>query len=283
MCEKSVSNRHRKQGAFGRGELIITIAVVFILIILGAIFIRKSKGGSTSNVCLSNLKLLGTGITMYTQANAQKLPYAFIHVSNTKQSVWDNLVGSYVQAAVQSEGSASATGAGRLLQCPEDKVPPLEFAAKNGLPRRTYALPWHTMDRLNWPPAATNATGVGLWWASYGQGNTAVSNLTSFLAGGLPAIRMDMISDAAQTMLLTEQAKSNNIAGNSSGARIRYTAEHLEEGVVNPAEYHSGKIQYLMVDGHVETLLPEETVGPKGKPGKVWNTHFGIWSIKPND
>ncbi|MGV3756373.1 MAG: hypothetical protein ACO1QS_13410 [Verrucomicrobiota bacterium] len=279
--------RGKGNGGFGRKELIASMAAVVILVVLGVAFVEKSKGGGASNVCLNNLKQLGAGIAMYTESNAQKLPYAFIHYSDSKQSVWDNLASSYVRSSLRgddkSKPAPSAAVVGNLLQCPEDEVPPLEFAVKHNLQRRTYSLPWHTMDKKNWPPASTNTTGVGLWWASYGQGNTAVSNLTSLPTGGLPAIRLDMISDAARTMLLTEQAKSNNIASNSSGGRIRYTAEHWEEGVVNPAEYHAGKIQYLMIDGHVETLFPEETVGVAGKTGNGWNTHFGIWSIRPTD
>ncbi len=290
MIKKSVSVRQGQQGAFGRVELIVTIAVVLVLGVLAGVFIGRykgGKGGSSATVCVNNLKQLGAGMMMYAESNGQKLPYAFIHHSNTKQFVWDTLVGTYIRASMRGEDKSkpapSAAAVGNLLQCPEDTVPPLEFAVKYGFNRRTYAMPWHTMDARNWPPGPTNSTGVGLWWASYGKGTNSLSMMTNKLVGGLPAIRMDMILDAAQTMLLTEMAKSNNIAGNSSGGRIRYTGEHLEEGVVEPASYQEGKINYLMFDGHVETLFPQDTVGPAGKAGNGWNTHFGIWSIRPTD
>jgi prepilin-type processing-associated H-X9-DG protein len=270
--------------AFGRLELIITISVIVVLALLGWAFMAKGKAVQKDTVCVDNLKHLGMGMAMYTGANDQKLPYAFIHHDNAKQFVWDGLMGSYLRAAIRGDDkSKPAPELGNLLLCPEDKVPPLEFAVKYGFPRRTYAMPWHSMDNMNWPVASTNTTGVGLWWASYGQGNTSVKQLTNYLAGGLPAIRLSMIPDPMETMLLTEQAKSNNIARNSSGGRIKYTADHLETEVTDPASYQEGKINYLMIDGHVETLSPEATVGPRGRTGAGWNTHFGIWSIRAGD
>jgi len=274
----------REKEAFGRMELVITIAVVVVLGILATVFTVRGKSGGAASVCVSNLKQLGMGMAMYTGANDQKLPYAFIHHDNAKQFVWDGLMGSYLRAAIRGDDkSKPAPELGNLLLCPEDKVPPLEFAVKYGFPRRTYAMPWHSMDNMNWPVASTNTTGVGLWWASYGQGNTSIKQLTNYLAGGLPAIRLTMIPDPMETMLLTEQAKSNNIARNSSGGRIKYTADHLETEVIDPASYQEGRINYLMIDGHVETLSPEATVGPRGRTGAGWNTHFGIWSIRAGD
>lgn len=284
MSKHKYRCRTRRQNAFGRVELIVTISVIAVIGVLVWAFMSKAKPVQKDSVCVSNLKHLGMGMALYTASNDQKLPYASIHYSDTKQSVWDGLMGSYLRAAIRgNDKSKPAPELGSLLLCPEDKVPPLDFAVKYGFQRRTYSMPWHSMDNKNWPPSPTNTTGVGLWWASYGQGNTSVKQLTNYVKGGLPAIRMDMIQDPAGTMLLTEQAKSNNIARNSTGARIRYTADHLEAGVVDPAQYQEGKINYLMNDGHVEPLPPEATVGPMGKTGSGWNTHFGIWSIRAGD
>ncbi len=287
MTIRGIISHKRNRDGFGRTELIVTLAVVLLLGILGGVFIGRSKKGSSDSVCVTNLKQLGAGMVMYTESNAGKLPYAFIHQGDAKQSVWDGLIGTYIRASLRgpdkSKPAPSAAAVGNLLQCPEDTVAPLEFAVKYGFKRRTYSMPWHTMDGKNWPPASTNTTGVGLWWASYGKGTNSLTMVTNKPPGGLPSIRMDMIPDAANTLLLTEQAKSNNIAGNSSGGRIKFTADHLESGVILPEDYQASRINYLMIDGHVELLMPEETVGPAGKTGSGWNTHFGIWSIRPND
>lgn len=277
----------RREDAFGRKELIAVIAVVVVLAGLGFAFLRKAKKEAMSDACMNNLKQLGMGTLMYTEDNDRKLPYAYIHYSDQKQSSWDSLVLKYVQSSMRTDKSKpppSSAVVGQLLSCPQDKVPPLPFAEKWGLKRRTYAMPWHSMDRNNWPPASTNTTGVALWWSASGKGNTSLEQVTNRLKGfSLTSIRTELIPDSAHTMLLTEMAKSNNIVNNSSGGRIRYTADHLDTNTIPTAEYHAGKFSYLLLDGHVERLFPEETVGPMGKTGDGWNTHFGIWSIRAGD
>ncbi len=277
----------RTKAGFGRTELIVTIVVVLVLGTVGLAFMRGSKQVRVTDTCTANLKQLGVAMSMYTEANDRRLPYAFIHMSDVKQSTWDGLVGKYVQASLRTDANKpppAASVVGQLLSCPLDKVEPLPFAVKYGFKRKTYTMPWHSMDTKNWPPATTNTTGVGLWWASYGKGNTGLDPVTNRLKGiALPSIRTDLILEPAHTMLLTEMARSNNISGNSSGGRIRYTGEQLETNVIPAMEYHGGKFNYLMMDGHVEQLFPEETVGPAGKTGSGWNTHFGIWSIRPGD
>jgi len=272
---------------FSRNELIITIVVVLVLGTIGGAFLVRSKKAAVMDTCTANLKQLGLAMAMYSEANDRKLPYAFIHYSDGKQSTWDGLVGKYVQASLRTDPNKpppSAAVVGQLLVCPRDKIDLLPNGVKYGFKRRTYSMPWHSMDHKNWPPATTNTTGVGLWWASYGQGNTSLNQVTNRLKGfALPSIRTELVLEPAHTMLLTEMARAGNVAGNSSGGRIRFTAEHLETNNIPTEDYHGGKFNYLMTDGHVELLFPEESVGPAGRVGDGWNTHFGIWSLKPGD
>ena len=129
-------------------------------------------------------------------------------------------------------------------------------------------MPAHDMLAEHWPPGASNGTGVGLWWAPDAKGHAALEQRLS-ADGHAPAIRPEMIPAPAGTLLLTEQANTNNILFSGQGAAISGPSHHLNTRFIPPRRYHDGKFNYLMVDGHVEALQPNQ------KPG--------IWTIRPGD
>ncbi|HSH96498.1 MAG TPA: H-X9-DG-CTERM domain-containing protein, partial [Roseimicrobium sp.] len=208
--------------------------------------------------------------------------FAFIHFSDSKQLMWDNLIGSYLKSNRRGANASVPATMGSQLLCPADTIAPLPFAVKYGFKRRSYAMPWHTMDPKNWPPDKNNSTGVGLWWATYGGSNSLIRTLNTY-TNEIPSIRRDMILSPSMTMLVTEQARSNNIANNTTGARIRYTADHLDTAVIPTESFHRGKFNYLMVDGSAMTLHPEGSVGRTGATGDDPKTHKGMWSIRSDD
>lgn len=279
-------NGRQSAKAFGRTDLLVVVGVVGILAFLGTVYIAHASTKSKTAICMNSLKQLGFATDMYSQANQQKLPYAMVHRADTNQSSWDRLLNPFLRASLRGKDMSvpppSQAKVNELLLCPEDTVKPIAFAVKYKLPRRTYSMPWHDMNKANWPPASTNATGIGLWWAAYGRDLYSIEALDGY-SNNIPAFKKDMILDPAATLLLTEQAKPNNIAGNTSGARIKCTADHLEAKVIEPSDYHDGKINYLMVDGHVETLLPAQTVGHTGQAGNDPRTHLGMWTVRPGD
>jgi len=283
---KLIKHFTRKEG-FGRVELVATVGAVLMLATVSLFGFKKIQNGNNDAVCMSNLKQLGAGIAMYTEVNSHKLPYASIHYSDSKQSVWDNLVSPFTKASIRggdlSAPAPSAAKLTELLLCPSDDVPPLEFAVKYGFKRRTYSMPWNKMETANWPPQTNSATGVGLWWASYSKGISSIASLTNAPVKPIASVKLDMLLEPARTILLTEQAKSNNIAGNSSGARIKYTADHFEQGRGESAGHNNGMVNYLMTDGHVELLQPAQTVGHTGQVGTNAALHQGMWTIKAGD
>lgn len=224
-------------------------------------------------------------MAMYEQHNNGKIPFAFIHHNDQKHTTWDHLVNPFIRSVARGTNfnapPPSERGMQKALLCPSDKIPPANWAGKDAK-RRTYAMPWHNMFEVNWPPAPDNATGVGLWWANYGGTHSSLQSLSS-PGNHATAIYKDIILQPAATMLLTEQAKSGNIAGNSSGATIRSTADHLDAKMISAASYHDGKFNYLQFDGHVKKLYPKQTVGHVGSEGSNPDTHFGLWTIRPGD
>jgi prepilin-type processing-associated H-X9-DG protein len=129
-------------------------------------------------------------------------------------------------------------------------------------------MPQHDMSSANWPPGPENSTGVGLGWKFWESGNASLNNAYS-KDGKLLAVRLEMIHTPADTLLLTEHPNSVNNMFTCDGATIGGPNDHLDTKTSRMNRYHNGKFNYLMVDGHVELLLPAQ------KPG--------IWTIKPND
>jgi prepilin-type processing-associated H-X9-DG protein len=64
--------------------------------------------------------------------------------------------------------------------------------------------------------------------------------------------------------------------GPAGGGQIALQAGRMYATNTN----HDGKWNYLFCDGHVETLLPEETIGPLGS---TTGDPMGMWTRDPND
>ena len=287
-CERLGGGYDRRRQAFTRLEVILMIAVVGLLAAVLIPKIETTRQHVRDASCRGNLKLIGDALALYSSENRDALPYAQLHYSNKHQSAWDSLIEPCLARKLQ-EGDPSASPArpelAKLLLCPDDVIPIAAQAAKYKEVRRTYSMPRHNMYPNNWPPGPENKTGVGLFWSFGAKGENPPPDRVYNFDNPADQVRVtrSMIPDPTATMLLTERAWSNNVAFNSSGAYIARTSEHLDTNVIPRAAFHSGSFNYLMVDGHVETLLPEQTVGPAGKAGSDMKTHMGMWTITQGD
>ncbi len=285
----TAADRFHGCAAFTRKELLVTLAVVAVLLGLGALLVVKMRGKSSIAVCRDNLRQLGAATAVYEQQSGGRLPYAYLHLSDQNQTTWDTLIMSMIRAAMRGgkmdEPAPSAKQAGRILLCPADTVPAVAWALKWNHGRRTYAMADDNMLPANWPPGPGNATGVGVHWSFGAKGDRPpAERIYNFAKTNEQAVfKLDMIPAPAHTMILTERVRPANVLGNIAGAVINNTADHMEKGAVPSEKYHQGRYNYLMVDGHVESLFPEETVGPRGQTGEQSKTHQGIWTVKADD
>lgn len=234
-------------------------------------------------------------MAMYEKENDERLPYAFIRYDDGHSISWDSLIFQYVRPDGYDPRRDRAPKG--ILHCPSDPL-----SAADGLRRRTYSMPWHKMDldfEENWPPDSNNLTGVGLWWQSRvrGQIMAEITNLTAAASNasatnggpastGIPCFRLSMIPAPADTLLLTEQVRTNNIAFTFSGAVIRGPSEYVDKRLIDPAKIHGGSFNHLMVDGHVELLRPEQTLGKQSNLPNVDPSDSrtrNIWTVFPLD
>ena len=121
----------------------------------------------------------------------------------------------------------------KTLLCPEDRIP----LSWSGL-RRTYSM-------------NVKAMGITAYTATDPQDGKSVMS----------------IQEPSKTLLLVELPSSNNCAYNDSCSCAYSPANQMANGL---PPLHNGRFNYLFCDGHVEALLPKETIGtgtlsaPKG-------------------
>ncbi len=104
------SNRSKAHAAFTLIELLVVIAIIAILAaILFPVFAQaREKARQTS--CLSNLRQLGLGMSMYVQDYDESFPFAQYN-ANPADGTWRGTIGPYTKAAV---------GAGGMFTCLSD-------------------------------------------------------------------------------------------------------------------------------------------------------------------
>jgi prepilin-type processing-associated H-X9-DG protein len=265
----------RKNGAeaFSRTELMVVIAIITLIAVLGANYFAKARADAKNASCTENLRVLGSAAQIYTTDSAGKLPFAYIHYSDKQFISWDTLIGT------GQNGNGKSLFDYKTLRCPQDLIPAISWTSKPK--RRSYAIPNYDMSPMNWPPNRNVKTGPGLHWGIYATGISSISNLIS-ASNAIPSVMLTMIGAPQKTIFLTEHAYYRNVAYNSSGALIKGAKDHIKnakEADDAIESLHDGQFNYLMIDGHVEALLPAETMPGALNPARV----NGMWTIKADD
>lgn len=273
--------------AFTIVELVLVIAIISVLSGVGFAMTRKSKVVAKESGCVANLKALAGGMAIYQKNSSDRLPLGSVYFSDSKHISWDTQLMPFIRASLRTDLTKPAPGGAevnKLALCPDDKIPGVTWG-KTQAKRRTYSMPDHDMRSNNWPPHSESTTGIGTHWSVKAKGNDAITNLLSF-NNKVPSVNLSMILAPDDTMMLGEQAYFRNILANSSGAIIKTGYDHIKnapEAEASLESLHEGRFNYLMIDGHVETLLPDQTVGLTGSVSSNANTHRGMWTIKAGD
>lgn len=252
--------RPETESAFSRIDL---IAVIVVLMVLGG-WLGLAYTGENGRIvrCAGNLFTLGQAMQTYADHNQGALPAAGIDWGKNQIS-WDMKLRPYLQTGKSDTEQAFATRP-RFFFCPSDD------AQHTGTPR-SYAMGANDMSPDHWPPGPDSATGVGLWWAGWTI-TPLLGDVTEQKVEQLPVVKLSDISHPANTVLLTEFIDPNHNLGSLRGASVSGPSQQrqfFKDGGVN---FHHGRFNYLMVDGHVELLAPLQTGSLDGSSG--------IWTMK---
>lgn len=280
--------RHQSAVAFTVIELVLVIAIVAVLAGIAFLLVGRVKPVVKESACVSNVKELAKVLAMYQHDNSEKLPMAYVRWSDPKFLNWDVFLIDYLRVNLRTDPgmpAPSVNAVNKYLLCPDDTIPGVKWGTKQAK-RRTYSMTYHDMSPKNWPPGPENETGVGIHWTvGAKQGLNSLTNYNSY-SNNLPALRTAMILEPDDTLFLTEHAYFRNILANPGGSTVATTAEHIHDdpkAELKLSSLHGGRITYLMVDGHVESLLPDLTTGLTGGVSSNRNTHKGMWTIKARD
>ena len=272
-CKAFRPSAHKR--AFTRVDLVCSVGVVILLTGLVALECLGERGRTLR--CAHNLKCLGSAMRDFANEHDGALPAA----SNTLlPATWDTAITPYLRPDLDKVNTPYGR---RLLQravaptfaCPSDRV-------LRDHPR-SYAMTWHEMQPEDWPPGPDNPTGVGLTWDKpsaerlLGTGAWDMARTNGAL---LKPVKLSWLPDPANTLLLTELPRSLNQYGSSWCVAVQSARDQVERFEGDLAQFHGGRFNYLMADGHVELLSPFHT----GYPGAFDAVRpTGIWTIKPGD
>jgi prepilin-type processing-associated H-X9-DG protein len=77
--------------------------------------------------------------------------------------------------------------------------------------------------------------------------------------------------------LLVERISIPNALWQTKFACIISAKEQFDAKTIDQNKFHGGKLNYLMLDGHVELLRPIQSGGHVGAGNQ------GLWTIRPGD
>lgn len=230
-------------------ELLVVIAIVAALAFISFFAVMKAKSHANSAKSVSNLRQLGAGLLSFASENGNRMPNVGSWTkpenppSNVKYPVsWDGYIFHELGIGDSPVGKAPLEMENLFVHGNDRRTNQSQYA------RRTYAMFRGTGSR---------------------QGNCW---------DGGQFTPMARVGDPARTALLTERPWGAGTAGTPSFADISDPSQMRPEPETGKDLNAGGKFNIVFVDGHVEALLPERTIGE----GSIMNPQ-GIWTFTADD
>ena len=246
-------------------ELLVVIAIIGILASLLLPVLSNARKSAQRTSCVNNQKQLGISVFMYTGDNDEYFPVAGGTNGGTGNYVsWDSLLSGYdgrdtlsaTQRQVNSMGGiASATSPGSdVYACPSDEI--VRPASWLGSPGDYYKLSY-IMNPANMSDANKFR---GIYLSQHWNNPWAPSKL-----------KVSDVNSASSVIAIAEYFDQYNTLG-SYNTRTKGAESVFANTISSP--HHDQKSNYLMVDGHVDTMPFLSTISgasPAAVNGSMWD------------
>jgi len=267
------ARRRSRESAFSLLDLLVAVVVVMLLVL----WVGYDHSGERGRLarCQANLGTLGKAIQSDANDHEDGIPPAAIALEK-KRAGWYVDLPPYLKpglAPPKSDYDKKQLWADMqpFFICPSDPI-------RRRYPC-SYSMSGYDMTPENWPPKPDNATGVGLWWD-----NKTIAALLDHETGQavterpelLPRLKRSVLLAPADTILLTEFNDRNNTLEFISSTRVWGVNQQQGAFKGDTSQFHFGKFNYLMADGHVELLTKLQT-------GGIGEAPAGIWTIRAGD
>ncbi len=242
ICKDGASGRRgafivaaKSQAGFTLIELLAVISIVVVLAALVIGGLGQSQSTLNRSVCTSNLRTLATAVLSYA-ADHGNYPEPF---GDGTVVSWDGLVLPYLK------DGGKTTAYCKVLQCPEDKRPPIINKAQSTFPR-SY--------KISSQPAQMKESPMGVvgYWDEGGETLGAARRAVQVAVPADTILLFENFTANTQTPGYIDnwQFRTGNSMGSgwASGPRVTgYRADGSKQ------LYHGKAINYAMADGHVES------------------------------
>ncbi len=232
----SAADHFQRQRGFTLIELLVVIAIIAILAAMLLPALASAKAQAQRTQCMSQMRQLGLGITLFALDNGDMFPPAGFQ-NGSVQISWDcwinNYIGGHASQQDMTSGlfvtaddpvsAAEATSFGfalapKVLTCPADRFPKVSWMHQTvQIAAKTYEMnsvgaAWGTQVQVDdlfrtYPLpdlGQPTAHGVGIYW-------TDRASTPDWSARGY---KTSVVKDNAGTILLAENASSQGAAGN---------------------------------------------------------------------
>lgn len=266
------------QLAFTLIELLVVVAIIAILASLLLPALSRAKLKARTINCTSNQKQIGAAFLMKLNDRNDMFPFACWRSGDWEwQASYDDVLnkelGGNASQIDLDHGITPIEYTPRLLKCPNDVRIEVPLWAQGWAQRRTYSM---NVASPQWNPTLP---GTPLPPPLFGVGVRYVRNDASRPNYDEPGYKSSLIKDPVGTILLAENAKSNNIIGNEWFSTTYSPKEQEEDDIgKSAARLHSRRFNYLFHDGHVALFRPESTVGRGTVTGPL-----GMWTMRLDD